>query len=66
MARRSLSVSSEGAVDCKHHNGVKSTKTRRCCGGKLITRTRIDCSKIHIAYAETECIAKVCSGYENK
>ena len=60
-------MADEGAVNCQHYNGVKGTKTRRCCGGKLIKRTRIHCDKLGGAiYAETQCKADFCSHYTPK
>lgn len=54
----------EGATDCKHYGGVKSTKSRKCCGGKVIKRTSINCAVLGgIIYAEHQCRAEFCSKY---
>ena len=56
----------EGATDCKHYKGVRFVAKRKCCGGKVIERTRINCAKRSIVYSDAECIAAVCPFYEVK
>jgi len=58
-------VENKGA-DCKHNKGVLATSSRKCCGGKIINRTRINCDKISIAHAEVGCRAEICELFEAK
>ena len=53
----------EGEVNCAHYNGVKFTKVKTCCGGKKVTRNRIDCAVKRIVYADMECRRKICDRY---
>ena len=56
----------KGAVDCIHHKGIKSTKSRKCCGGKEVEVVRIECDVVRIAMAGSSCVAQVCPLYEKK
>lgn len=53
-----------GAEDCEHYIGIKFTKSRKCCGGKIIQRTRISCTKRSIVYSDKDCIAEACPLYK--
>jgi hypothetical protein len=54
----------EGATTCEHYVGVKFTKSRKCCGGRTIFRTRISCKKRNIVYSDKDCIAAICPLYK--
>jgi hypothetical protein len=60
-------VKAEGQTDCKHYKGIKGTKSRKCCGGKVIHRTEIDCAAHGCRiYAENHCKADICKNYAPK
>lgn len=55
-----------GETTCKHYRGIKFSREKKCCGGKVFVQHRVDCAVKNIVYAHLACFCKTCERFSAK